>query len=899
MGRMDRSGVAARIRLFGPIEVEVQGRRLGPRDLGGVKPKQVLEILLSARGHPVVKDRLAENLWGEELPQNQAAALETHVSVLRRHLEPDRRHRRLILTEPRSYRFANDAADVDLDRFDELLERAAESQTESRRLLEEAIALARGSVLEDEPYAPWALRTRERYQQLLVQALLDAAEAALADRDFRPARDHAASATDLDPLNERAYRLLMMASYGVGEPGRALETYTRCRRLLAEELGVDPLEETEALYLAILRREDPQRFLPTRITRATPGFRRLVEHTSAAGWWSTDGALVLTDVGGVGVVPGLEAGRSGVHVGDLLPDAEDRDALVSRHAQALVGAQVTYELRIGDRTILHHLEPVAGEGARSAGVVGVALDVTGSRLVAAALAEDQAWRDAYEEAPVAYVFLDATGRFTRANRRAREVLGYDEQELRGLHLSQVHPDAPEGRRRSVALWERVSAGDEAGGEFDLLRPGGDVVRGRLWAQPLLDEAGAFAGVRVIIGELPAPSDEDERFDDAEARLRRLYEDAPMAYLAYDAELRVVSANRRARALLAYTLAELRAMHGLDLVAPEDLEGALERHRRAMAGEAAPATGVPVRLTRSDGRVLRTIGTSRAVFDSAGKLAGTQTMFEELPEGAEIPTGSPVLQRIDPNAVVDREAPTSFVYLDPAGRIQAASRRAAELLRVEPERLIGASILEFYLVPTRVDLERLRAGEELRGEPREFRRGDGSVTVLRRWARALHSGDGDVVGIFAMLEDMTQTLAAERRRGPGAFRSVFEEHSEPLFVLDPDHDEILDANPPACLALGYSREELLATPVSVVHPEEMPRFVAFMRSATPGGAAWDGDHFTCTRKDGTTFPAQFAPIRVDYGQRPSVLVHVRLLAQQRHADPGLRRRLQASRPPARF
>lgn len=890
---MDRSGVAARIRLFGPIEVEVQGRRLGPRDLGGVKPKQVLEILLSARGHPVAKDRLADYLWGEELPQHQAAALETYVSILRRHLEPDRRHRRLILTEPRSYRFAGEAADVDLDRFDELLERAAGSPTGSRRSLEEAIALARGSVLEDEPYAPWTLRLRERYQQLLVQAWLDAAEAALADRDFRAAREHAVAAVDQDPLNERAYRLLMMACYGLGEPGRALETYTRCRRLLAEELGVDPLEETEALYLAILRGEDPERFLPTRITRAMPGFRRLVEHASAAGWWSTDASLRLTDVGGVGVVPGLEIGRSGVHVGDLLPEAEGRGALVSRHAEALAGVQVTYELRTRGRTILHHLEPVAVQEGRPAGVIGVALDVTGSRLVAAALAEDEAWRDAYEEAPVAYVFLDAEGRFTRANRRTRELLGYGEEALRGLHLSEVQPDTPQGKQRVVALLERVSAGQEASGEFDLLRSSGDVVRGRLWARPLLDEDGAFAGMRLIIGELPTTTGETERFGDAEARLRSLYEDAPMGYVAYDAELRVVSANRRARELLAYTLAELRAMHGLDLVAPGDLEGALERHRRAMAGQAAPATGVLVRFIRSDGTVLRTIGTSRAVFDHAGKLAGTQTMFEELPEGAEVPAAPPVSQWSDPTAVVDQQAPTAFVYLDPTGRIQAASQRAAELLRVAPERLIGASILEFYLVPARVDLQRLRAGEELGGELREFRRGDGSVTVLRRWARALHSGDGDLVGVFALLEDMTQALAAQRRGGPGAFRSVFEEHSEPLFVVDPDHDEILDANPPACVALGYSREELLATPVSAVHPEEMPRFVAFMHSAMPGGAPWDGDHFTCTRKDGTMFPAQFAVVRIDYGPRPSVLVHVRPLARPRHADPGLRRRLQAS------
>ena len=49
-------------RLFGPIEVAAGGRRLGPRDLGGPKAKQVLELLLVARGHNVTKDRLADQL---------------------------------------------------------------------------------------------------------------------------------------------------------------------------------------------------------------------------------------------------------------------------------------------------------------------------------------------------------------------------------------------------------------------------------------------------------------------------------------------------------------------------------------------------------------------------------------------------------------------------------------------------------------------------------------------------------------------------------------------------------------------------------------------------------------------------------------------------------------------
>src|SRR5689334_22655574 len=145
------------IRLFGPLAIE-GARTLGPRDLGGSRPKQVLEILLTARGHRVPTDRLADLLWGEQLPQNAAGSLQTFVSVLRRHLASDReRARELVVTEAEAYRFATDLVDLDLDRFDQLLERSAHEPTRSaRRSLEEAVGLVRGEVLEAEPYADWA-----------------------------------------------------------------------------------------------------------------------------------------------------------------------------------------------------------------------------------------------------------------------------------------------------------------------------------------------------------------------------------------------------------------------------------------------------------------------------------------------------------------------------------------------------------------------------------------------------------------------------------------------------------------------------------------------------------------------------------------------------------------------
>ena len=87
-GEPPGSPAPVEVRMFGPIEVRAGSHRLGPRDFGGIKAKQVFELLLAARGHAVPKDRLVDLLWGADLPRHPLAALENHVSTLRRHLDP-------------------------------------------------------------------------------------------------------------------------------------------------------------------------------------------------------------------------------------------------------------------------------------------------------------------------------------------------------------------------------------------------------------------------------------------------------------------------------------------------------------------------------------------------------------------------------------------------------------------------------------------------------------------------------------------------------------------------------------------------------------------------------------------------------------------------------------------
>jgi DNA-binding SARP family transcriptional activator len=252
------------IQLFGLIRVTDGDRVLGPRDFGGARPKQVLEILLAARGGLVPTDRMAEMLWGGDLPENAAGSLQKFVSVLRRHLCTDpQRARELVVTERGGYRFAVEHADIDLDRFDELLARAGRAPSETaRRYLSEALSLAADEVLEDEPYADWAQELRGTYQGRVIGADLEAADAALGARDFRAGLAYAQAAQRLDRCSERAHRTAMLALYAMGRAHEALEAYRRLRSLLVGELGLEPGEKTRSLEAAILRQVAVSALLP-------------------------------------------------------------------------------------------------------------------------------------------------------------------------------------------------------------------------------------------------------------------------------------------------------------------------------------------------------------------------------------------------------------------------------------------------------------------------------------------------------------------------------------------------------------------------------------------------------------------------------------------------------------
>ncbi len=242
------------ISIFGYVSVRDAERRLGPRDFGGRKPKQVLELLLLARGRLVSKEVLGEALWPTNGPKNVAATLDTYVCVLRQHLFTDRlTARRVLVTMPNSYCLVTDDMALDVDRFDALTRRAerAAGRRERLQLLEEALAVANGDLLEDEPYSSWAEPDRILYRERIDRARLAAARDALVEGQPSSALRHAEATLQTAPFSEGAFRIVMLANYVLGHDDLAHVTFVRCRDVLGRQLGVDPTTETAQLAAAI------------------------------------------------------------------------------------------------------------------------------------------------------------------------------------------------------------------------------------------------------------------------------------------------------------------------------------------------------------------------------------------------------------------------------------------------------------------------------------------------------------------------------------------------------------------------------------------------------------------------------------------------------------------------
>jgi DNA-binding SARP family transcriptional activator len=249
-----------RFRLLGPATVNVAGRSLA---LPSGRLRAVLALLALNPGRIVPVERIIDGVWGEAPPASVRTQVHAQVSASRRVLAAvEGVH---VHTRPGGYVLAVSPRDVDVFVFEEWITQARALTVANRvpaaaDVLRAALALWQGPALAGVD-APFARLEAARLEEQRLAALVE--RVAL---DLRLGRHHAlvpelTALVAEHPLWETLRRHLMIALSGTGRRAEALRAFDEGRRLLRDELGLDPGPELAAAHRAIVRH--PLRRRPT------------------------------------------------------------------------------------------------------------------------------------------------------------------------------------------------------------------------------------------------------------------------------------------------------------------------------------------------------------------------------------------------------------------------------------------------------------------------------------------------------------------------------------------------------------------------------------------------------------------------------------------------------------
>ncbi|MBB6474845.1 AfsR/SARP family transcriptional regulator [Sphaerisporangium rubeum] len=317
------------LRLLGPVEVW-NGERQVP--LGGGKPRALLAALLLDAGRVVTVERLMEAIWQEDPPVTARGVLQTYVASLRRAFTAAGLPAIIV-----SHRvgYAAEVPHDALDRcvFERLVEdgrRAARGgdHAGAARSLREALALWRGPALGGIDDA--CLRSEvARLEELRLTVVEERVAADLAAGRAEGLVDELTELVAAHPARERLRRDLMVALYRSGRQTDALAVYQQSRRVLVEELGIEPGPELQAVHEAVLRsdpallgpaRPAPPRQLPPPPPDFTARDEEIAELAGRLGKPDARPVCVIFGPGGVGK---SALALSAAHeLADLYPDGQ-------------------------------------------------------------------------------------------------------------------------------------------------------------------------------------------------------------------------------------------------------------------------------------------------------------------------------------------------------------------------------------------------------------------------------------------------------------------------------------------------------------------------------------------------------------------------------------------------
>ncbi len=367
----------------------------------------------------------------------------------------------------------------------------------------------------------------------------------------------------------------------------------------------------------------------------------------------------------------------------------------------------------------------------------------------------------------------------------------------------------------------------------------------------------------------------EALRQSEARYQELVESARDLVYTLSRGGEIVSLNLVAEALGGWSKDEMIGRPFTDFIHPDDLPAAMLAFEQLLAGKTPDLFQVRVRTKA--GAYLWAEFNAMPLFQD-GVVAGVfgiGRLIEERRQMEDALRRSEELYR-----TLIHNFPDGIVLLfDHDLRYQIVDGQGLPNIGLARDMLEGKTIWEAVEPEVAEQLDPMYRAA-LAGTPQTFDL-DYATRSYRIQVVPVKNDRGEVIAGLAVAQDTTRQKQVEER-----LRAIFEYSADAIFIMEPDSGRIVDCNPAACQMNGYTREELIGQPISMVNATGETATLANIEKARKFGSY--RFEFLHRRKDGTIFPIEVMNTVLNVGGKELLLGIDRDITERKQAEAALRR-----------
>ena len=457
------------------------------------------------------------------------------------------------------------------------------------------------------------------------------------------------------------------------------------------------------------------------------------------------------------------------------------------------------------------ISAVSGPDGKPLYLVIMVEDIDESKKAALALQEsEERFRAMFNSAAIGIGMMDLNRRVIRGNFQARGLLGYSEDELKGLDvIEHTHPD---DRALDRELFSELAAGkrDSYQVEKRYRHKDGHWVWARSTLSTVKDTSGSPMYILALVEDISGYKRTLAELRESEARFRARFDTAVVGITILAPDRRVLAVNPVVVQMSGYTEAELISLPGQEITHPEDREIGNQEFAEIQAGVRQAFT-MEKRYIRKDGVVYWARLSISAVRDPAGKLLYMVAITEDIDQ--------------EKRALEDlRESEARFrsmfehsaIGIGVMGldrRIIDANPAICRIFGLGHEQMIGMSAGEMTYPeddPASLQLfSQLVSGERDSYElDRRYIRKNGEVFWAHVTMSSVRDPDGKPMYLVGMVIDINdqKRAAEELRRSQAQFQAIFENVAVGVAVMTLGRRPIA-FNSATERIIGYNAEEL--------------------------------------------------------------------------------------------